>query len=294
MNQDIETVRNFYDQGAEKEWTRLEEHPFEFIFTTWMMDKYIRPDDTILDIGGGPGRYSIHYAQKGCAVTLVDLSVGNVNFARQKAEEVKVPLTAYAKNCLELETLDLGQFDHVFLMGPLYHLLEEADRVRAVESALRHLRPGGKLYVSFITVFAGILYDLQNAGQLIIDHTIPEAAPFFDAVAAGRDFPNRIGFTTNYMYHQRNILPFLERFGLKRLHLFGQEGILSPNYKDLLTRTPEEIELWVELAKKYLEIPELLAFSEHVMYIGEKCNRTMQRGEGEYRYGREGRKERLS
>lgn len=270
MNRDIETVRNFYDQGAEKEWARLEEHPFEFTLTTWMMDKYIRTGDTVLDIGGGPGRYSIHYAQKGCAVTLVDLSCGNVDFALRKADEAGVRLTAYAQNCLELDALDLGQYDHVFLMGPLYHLLEESDRVRAVELALQHLRPGGKLYVSFIMVTGGILYDLQNAGQLVIDNTIPEAVPFFDAVAAGRDYPNRIGFTTNYMYHQRNILPFMARFDLKKLHLFGQEGILSPNYKDLLARSPEEIGLWVDLAKKYLEIPELLAFSEHAMYIGEK------------------------
>lgn len=270
MNQDIETVRNFYDQGAEKEWIRLEDHPFEFTFTTWMMDKYICPGDTILDIGGGPGRYSIHYAKKGCAVTLVDLSEGNVDFALRKADEAGVRLTACAQNCLELDELNLGQFDHVFLMGPLYHLLEEADRIRAVDLALRHLRPGGKLYVSFIMVIGGILYNLQNAGQLIIDHTIPEAAPFFDAVAAGKDFPNRIGFTTNYMYHQRNILPFMERFDLKKLHFFGQEGILSPNYRDILTRSPEEIALWVELAKKYLEVPELLTFSEHAMYIGEK------------------------
>ena len=193
-----------------------------------------------------------------------------MDFARKKAEEENVPLTAYAKNCLELDGLNLGQFNHVFLMGPLYHLLEEEDRVQAVETALRHLKPGGKLYVSFIMVIGGVLYDLQNAGQLPIDRAMPEADPFFDAVADGRDFPNRIGFTTNYMYHQRNILPFMERFGLKNLHLFGQEGILAPNYKDLLARSPEEIGLWVELAKKYLEVPELLAFSEHAMYIGQK------------------------
>lgn len=270
MNRDIETVRNFYEKSTEKEWARLEEHPFEFALTTWMMDKYIRTGDTVLDVGGGPGRYSIHYAQKGCAVTLVDLSQGNVDFALRKAAEAGVPLTARAQNCLELDTLGLGQFDHVFLMGPLYHLMEESDRVRAVELALQHLRPGGKLYVSFIMVIGGVLYDLQNAGQITLDQTIPEAAPFFDAVASGENFPNRIGFTTNYMYHQRNILPFMERFGLQKCHFFGQEGILSPNYKDLLARSPEEIGLWVELAKKYLEVPELLAFSEHAMYIGEK------------------------
>ena len=272
MNKDIETVRSFYDRGAEQEWSRLEAHPFEFTLTTWMMDKYIRPGDSILDIGGGPGRYSIHYAKKGCSVTLADLSEGNVDFARKKAAEENVLLTAYAKNCLELEELGLGQFDHVFLMGPLYHLLEEEDRIRAVEAAMKQLKPGGKLYVSFIMVIGGVLYDLQNAGQLPIDRTMPEADPFFDAVAEGRDFPNRIGFTTNYMYHQRNILPFMEQFSLEKLHFFGQEGILAPNYRDLLSRSPKEIELWIELAKKYLEVPELLAFSEHAMYIGQKLS----------------------
>ena len=48
-----------------------------------------------------------------------------VQFQFVKAAEAGVSLTAYAKNCLELEDLDLGQFDHVFLMGPLYHLTDE-------------------------------------------------------------------------------------------------------------------------------------------------------------------------
>lgn len=124
MQEHIETVRAFYNQGAAYEWARLEKHPFEFLLTTWMMDRYIRPGDAVLDIGGGPGRYSIYFAEKGCAVTLAELSEGNAAFAREKAAEAGVTLTAHAVNCLDLETLGLGQFDHVFLMGPLYHLLE--------------------------------------------------------------------------------------------------------------------------------------------------------------------------
>lgn len=271
MKENIETVRQFYNQGAEKEWERLEtRHPFEFRLTTWMMDRYVRPGDSILDIGGGPGRYSIHYAEKGCAVALVDLAEENAAFAREKAREAGVPLAAYAKNCLELDGLGLGQFDHVFLMGPLYHLLEEEERVQAVEAALRRLKPGGKLYASFILVFGGVLYDLKNSGNVVPDHRNPGIAPAFDAVVTGEDFRNTAGFTDSYLWHWRNILPFMEQFGLKKLHLFGQEGILSPNEPQILEREPEEIGQWLELAKKYLEVPELLAFSEHAMYIGEK------------------------
>ncbi len=70
----VQEVRKYYDDNSLKEWERLEKNPLEFIFTTYKMDQYIQPGDSILDIGGGPGRYSIHYAQKGCGVTLVDLS----------------------------------------------------------------------------------------------------------------------------------------------------------------------------------------------------------------------------
>ena len=269
MSKDFETVREFYDQGAEYEWARLERHPFEFTLTTWMMDQYIRPGESVLDIGGGPGRYSLYFAKKGCQVTLAELSEGNVALARRKAEEAGVSFAAYAKNCLELDELNLGQFDHVFLMGPLYHLLDEADRVRAVEIALRHLKPGGILYVSFILLFAGILYDLQNAGYIVSDCANPATAPLIDAVAEGKDWGGP-AFTTAYFYHQRNILPFMERFGLEKLHFFGQESILAPNYQDILARDQAEIDQWIEVAKKYIEVPELLSYSEHAMYIGRK------------------------
>lgn len=269
MSKDFETVQEFYDQGAEYEWARLEQHPFEFLLTTWMMDKYIRPGDSVLDIGGGPGRYSIYFAKKGCAVTLAELSGGNVELARKKAAEAGVTITAHAVNCLELEELDLGQFDHVLLMGPLYHLLEEEDRVRAVEIALRHLKPGGQLYASFILLFANIIYYLQNAGALLEEWDNPADAAAKAALASGRDWGGS-AFTSAYFYHQRNILPFMERFGLEKLHFFGQEGFLAPNYRDILARDQAEIEQWIELAKKYIEIPELLAYSEHAMYIGRK------------------------
>lgn len=267
--ENIDAVRAHYDADPAQEWTRLERMPFEFELTTWMMDRYINPGDSVLDVGGGPGRYSIHYAQKGCAVTLAELSQGNVDFAKAKARELGVTFPAYAVNCLELDQLELGQFDHVLLMGPLYHLQSEADRVEAVNGALRHLKPGGKLYVSFIQLFAGVIHDLQHAGYLPEDMNDPTCLHLIDRVVSGGDYAGP-GFTQVYFYHLRNILPFMERFPVKKLRFFGQEGFLAPNKYQLLERTPEEIAQWVDLAKRYIELPELLNWSEHVMYIGEK------------------------
>lgn len=263
-------VQKYYDENSQMEWERLERHPFELPLTLYMMEKYIRPGDRVLDIGGGPGRYSIHFAKMGCDVTLVDLSPGNIRFAQQKAAEAGVKFAAYAANCLELDRLNLGEFDHVLLMGPLYHLKEDDDRQKAVEQALLQLKTGGNLYASFILNFAGAIYDLKNGGYVEQDFAdgTPTAA-LIDDILQGRDY---IGpsFSSTRFSHQNNILPFMAQFPLTKLHLFGQEGILSPNESELMKRSEGEIRCWIEIAKRLLEVPELLAMSEHAMYIGQK------------------------
>lgn len=111
-----------------------------------MLDIYIKPGDSVLDIGGGPGRYSLYFAQKGCDVTLLDLSENNVAFAKKKAAEAGVKITAYSGNALDADKIISGIFDHVMLMRPMYHLLDEEDRVCAVNSALKLLKTGGTFY----------------------------------------------------------------------------------------------------------------------------------------------------
>ncbi|MGI6191975.1 MAG: class I SAM-dependent methyltransferase [Christensenellales bacterium] len=270
MTESVSTVRAYYDENAQHEWERLDRHPFEFALTTYMMDRYIRPGDRVLDIGGGPGRYSLYFARKGCDVTLIDLSSGNVALAKEKAKELGVTITATARNCLEIEELNLGEFDHVFLMGPLYHLIEEEDRVQAVRIAMAHLKQGGILYCSFIMDFGGIIYNMKNGpGLLPEDLKNPAALRIFDSVITREGYAGG-AFTDAFFINQHRIEPFMAQFGLEKLHLFGQEGILAPNENQIMTYPEEEQAMWIDLAKRYLELPELLAFSEHAMFIGRK------------------------
>lgn len=266
----LDSVRQYYDENTEKEWERLERHPFEFVFTTYMMDRYIHSGDSILDIGGGPGRYAIHYARKGCQVTLVDLSAGNIAFARGKAAEYGVDFPMITGNCLELDDMELGMFDHVFLMGPLYHLKDRADRVKAVELALRHLKPNGVFYCSFILDFAGLIYDMKNGpGFLVEDVANQSVAKLLDSIVNRTEYTGP-AFTSAYFINQKQIEPFMREFNLEKLHLFGQEGILALNENQVLTFPKDEYALWLETAKQLLELPEFLAFSEHAMYVGRK------------------------
>ena len=114
-----------------------------------------------------------------------------------------------------------------------------------------------------------MIFDLQHSGLICRDLEQPAVLRLLDNLEAGEDYAGP-GFTSVCFHHLRNILPFLERFPLNKLHLFSQEGFLAPCKYQLLERDAAEVRAWVELAKRYLELPELLSWAEHIMYIGEK------------------------
>ncbi|MDR2931576.1 MAG: class I SAM-dependent methyltransferase, partial [Oscillospiraceae bacterium] len=229
----IKIVKDYYDTDPALEWVRIDGRP-EFILTCRYLDRYIKPGDKVLDIGGGPGRYSLYLAQKGCQVTLLDLSQANVDFAAAKAREKGLSLNPV---CGEADACVSGLFDHVLLMGPLYHLLEEGDRVRAVDAALRLLRPGGVFFATFINLFAGMIFAMKEVPEAILDK---KEDPFFSSVLANESFAG-LGFTQAFMIQQDDVLPFMARFPLEKLHLFGQEGLTSPCEHNIMSQSPEVV-----------------------------------------------------
>ena len=265
MDVNVKIVQEHYDRDVQMEWERLEKHPFEFIITTHMMDKYIKPGDRILDIGGGPGRYSLYYANKGCDVTLIDLSSENVNFALDKSKEMNINIKAIPGDARDVNKLVKDKFDHIFIMGPMYHLLNEDDRIKSISSALSLLNDRGLVYISFIFMFSGMIYGMKYMPQLLLMQ--PEQV-FIDAVLKDESYGGD-AFTKAFFISKKDILPFLDKFPLEKKHLFGQESILSPCETNILSQSQEVIDKWVEVAEELCERDELLSYSEHVMYIGQ-------------------------
>jgi SAM-dependent methyltransferase len=234
-----------------------------------MLDRYIKPGDKILDIGGGPGRYTFYLAEKGCDVTLFDLSPENIKFAGEKSVELNLPVKAVCGDARSVDTFVTGQFDHVLLMGPMYHLLEETDRIKSVNAALNLLKPGGVIFVSFISTFAGMVYCMKFVPEAV---TFEIEDEFIKDVIAQKSHRGDKGntFTRSYMTDQREILPFMSRFDLEKLHLFGQESIMSPCESNIMSQSKEIVGAWLDLCEKLWDREDLLSWSEHLMYVGRK------------------------
>lgn len=267
MNENIKIVQEHYNANVSGEWGRIVGRP-EFLLTCRMMNRYIEPGDKVLDIGGGPGRYSLYLAEKGCDVTLFDLSPENIKFASERAAEQKLNIKTIVGDAREADKLTDGQFDHVLLMGPMYHLLEETDRIMAVNAALNLLKPGGIIYVSFINTFAGIIYYMKDAPDKFY-FDLPDEQRFIDDVIAKKSFSGQ-AFTKAFFIEQSEILPFFEQFPLVKLHLFGQESITAPLEKNIMSQSTEVVDRWLDFAEKLWEHEALLSWSEHLMYVGRK------------------------
>jgi SAM-dependent methyltransferase len=113
---------------------------------------------TVLDIGGGPGAHACWLATRGYQVHLIDITPLHVELARQaSARQPEAPLAgAEIGDARSLFWSD-GTADAVVLFGPLYHLTNWADRLRALREAHRVLRPGGALLAAAISRFASAL-----------------------------------------------------------------------------------------------------------------------------------------
>ena len=266
MLHDTDIVRAFYDADVEMEWNRLADHPVEFELSKRFLRRHIPEGARVLDVGGGPGRYALWLAERGCRVTLADLSQANVDFALAKAGELGLDLRGLCADARDLSALAGERFDHVLLMGPLYHLTDAKERAQAVRSALALLAPGGTLAVAFISAFAGILYAMRDDPAFIL---APNEDEFFGKVARDEPFAGK-AFTQAYFARRQDILPFMAGFGLEKLHFLSAEGMLSPNETTLLAQPPEVLSAWIDFAEKLCERQDILSFAEHYLYIGKK------------------------
>lgn len=266
-----ETVKSYYDNAPEAEWKRLEGFRFEFEITSRMMARFVKPGARILDIGGGPGRYSLHFASLGHEATLVDLSPGNVAFARQKAAELGLSIETHACDARDLSSLPLGKdYDCVLVMGPLYHLFDEAERAKVISQAKAHLKKDGVLFASFITLHGGLNYYLSDCPYEIPNEVVNQSIPgYFDCMEAERAWCGQ-AFTLATFVSCNEIEPFFDCCGFMKLTMFGQEGITAARLMDI-EQAPEDVKrFYLDLSLRLCEIPQYFAYSSHIMYIGKQ------------------------
>jgi len=259
-------VGDYYNSDVMIEWMRLENHPIEFEINKRFISRYIKSGHKVLDIGGGPGRYSLYTAQQGCDVTLFDLAQVHIDFANKKAQELNLNINAICGDARYIDTIIKDKFDVVLLMGPLYHITDEKERIQTVEAALKLLKTGGVLFTHFISSYAAVLDFLVHAPETILDKNSEKWYRIFER----NESFSGVAFTENHFIQPQDVAPFMAQFPLEKLHLLGSQGFLSLRENELMAQPQEVFHAWVDLAAKTCEREEFFSLAHHFLHIGRK------------------------
>lgn len=265
----MDLVEQYYDKYSEDEWERLDCHRIEFEITKRYIQNYITEKAKILDAGGGPGRYSLFLAEQSHNVTLFDISSKNIKIAKEKSREKGIKIEKFIHgNVLDIAERISEQYDVVLCMGPLYHLTEERDRIKAIIGCLEVLKDGGLLFISFISSYAPIIDVLKKYPGKIID--VKENLLNF--LKDGRNIVSKDnpGFTTAYFTDPNKIEEFMNQFNLEKLVLSGIEGISAQSEEKINSLSEEAFQKWLDIIYQTSTESVTWASCEHLLYVGKK------------------------
>ena len=241
----------------------------EFVRTQEVIRRHLPPGPLeLLDVGGGAGVHAEWLADDGHTVHLIDPMPNHVAQAQRLARPGR-RITAAVGDARSLE-VDDDSTDAVLLLGPLYHLTKQADRVRALREAGRVIRPGGLVFVAAISRFASLLDGLSR--EFVFD---PRFRPIVErALLDGQHRnPDRTPhwFTTAYFHRPTDLADEASEAGLDSVEVVGVEGVAGW-FHGIFDRwdDPDQRETILFAARAIESEPSLLGASPHMLMVTKK------------------------
>lgn len=267
----MDAVREYYDREAEREWNRLS-NPYsrvEFESTNYLIKKYFPSEGKILDIGSGPGRYSLELLKNGYEVSLLDISINELNIAKDKIAEVGLKAEEYyCKSATDLGDFQNSCFDGILLMGPLYHIHHENLRLKVLKDVYRMLKVGGTALISYINSWGCLRAAVEEFPEVFEDEN-----HFSRYLKGDLKFSAEESFTETYFTTPEYALEEVKKAGFNIISYAAAEGFLSglrTQIANLAMENPKAYENFLKASSQNCELPQYRDSSEHLHIIVKK------------------------
>ncbi|MCL2407527.1 MAG: class I SAM-dependent methyltransferase [Defluviitaleaceae bacterium] len=227
----------------------------EFITTMRYIEKYLKKDSKIIDIGAGAGEYSLHLAKMGYSVSAVELADTNVAAFRNKlTPDLNVDL--HQGDACDLSSFTDNSFDIVLLLGPLYHILDQENREKCIAEARRVCSVSGVIFFAYISNDMVILTETFK-----YDGDYLKMGNYNKQTFAVNNFP--FVFTTASAAREE-----LVANGILIKHEVAVDGV-SELLADKINKLDDEgYQNYLDYHFYCCEKPEMLGRSNHMLFVG--------------------------
>ena len=260
----------YYEYGLERDRLSADQRRIEFLRIWDLLERHLPTAPArVLDVGGGAGVYALPLAAAGYEVHLIDPVPLHVEQAEAASRAGFAPLASTAVgDARALDAVD-GSADAVLLLGPLYHLTDRDDRIKALREARRVLRPGGVVLAKALSRFYPLFEDIALGTP--VEHDELDMNMTF---LADGQYRNPGGdpaqFTTSYFHRPEDLTAEVEEAGLELRALVAASGSVK-----LLHQLPERL-AEPEQRKRVLDLlrllesePSILGMSQNFVAIGQ-------------------------
>jgi len=229
----------------------------EFETTMHHLHRFLRQieDPYILDIGAGTGRYTSALMAEGYHVKAVELVRRNIEVFLKREPSADV-VQGDARN---MSFIPSGVADVTLLLGPLYHLIGDEEKLKALNEAKRVTKPGGLILVAYLMNEYSILsycFDEDRIGDLlargVVDsnyHVQVQEGELYDYVRI--DDINRLN----------------DKSGLERVTIFSPDGAADYMRTRLNQMSEETFARFIEYQKCISERQDLIGAGSHVVDV---------------------------
>lgn len=128
-----ERIRRHFDELGDAEWDRLDANPrtrASFYVHRQFLADYVAPGARVLEIGAGPGRFTIAMARMGARVVVTDISAVQLELNRQHVADACAESAVEARLLLDVRDTARfaeNEFDAVVAYGgPLSYVFDDA------------------------------------------------------------------------------------------------------------------------------------------------------------------------
>jgi ubiquinone/menaquinone biosynthesis C-methylase UbiE len=255
------------------EWGRLDREPLEFTINLHYIRQYLPSSGNVLDNGAGPGKYSMELAKLGYNVTLSDITPQLVEIAKQKASELGLTEQFngfHVLNATHLDGVANEIYDASLMLGPLYHLQKEEERVSAVRELFRVTKRNGIVFVAFQSRMRMTITSLQFPQYWKPNDNMDSIYEFYENGIFNHNDKGR--FTGAYYFNMDEIKPFMEKVGFETIDLIGSSsfGAMLKNEQKQYWADQGEYEKLINFLITTAKDPSLLGISSHLLYIGRR------------------------